>query len=275
MAIDCKAIAKEIKDECRDYLSSLNKSYYLKIIQVAGDDASNAYTRGKKKDCEEIGLNCQHVLLPNNSNFVNVYVEIMQANDDPDCCGIILQLPLPDHLKDDAEKLTNCIYPEKDVDGFLANSPFNPCTPEGILYIMKHQLGNNLAGKTVLIVGRGKLVGKPLAQMLDKENMTIIQANSYTPRAQLAQLMLFVDTVITATGMADTVDAKMGLWLRDETVVIDAGINRDENGKMCGDCNPAIANTHDKITTVPGGVGLMTRAMLMKNCIESIKQMEN
>ena len=152
--------------------------------------------------------------------------------------------------------------------------PFDPCTPAGILYVMKHELCDDLAGKTALIVGRGKLVGRPLARMLDKENMTILQANSHTPRPRLAQLMMFADVVITATGMVDTIDAKMGLWLKDETIVIDAGINRGVDGKMCGDCNPAIANTHRNITTVPGGIGLMTRAILMQNCIKSIKQME-
>ena len=268
--INCKKLAQEIKEQCKgDW-----KPYYLKIIQVEGDEASNAYTKGKRKDCEEIGLGCQHVLLPNHCECYEVADEITVGNYDPNCIGIILQLPLPKHIEPYKQQLISEIMPSKDVDGFLPDSPFDPCTPAGILYIMKDYFKGALAGKTALIVGRGRLVGRPLAKMLDKENMTIIQANSYTPPWKIAHLLREADVAIIATGHLNTINPNMVLELHDDTLVIDAGINCDEDGKMVGDCSPMIYLYHDNITPVPGGVGLMTRAMLMKNCVDAIKLKE-
>ena len=268
--IDVKAMRATLKDELREKIGGDSGNKYLKIIQVAGDPASDAYTKGKKKDCEEIGLKCIHVLLPNDASPSDVMWAIKSGNIDMDCVGMILQLPLPEHLTEFTNDFLDAIVESKDVDGFNINSPFDPCTPAGIVYIMKKYFHNKLAGKTALIVGRGKLVGRPLARMLDKENMTVIQANSHTPRPRLAQLLDVADVVITATGVVDTIDSQMGLWLRDETLVIDAGINRDVNGKMCGDCNPSIYKIHKNITPVPGGVGLMTRAMLLDNTVRAM-----
>ena len=269
--IDCKKIAQEIKDKCKEELKSLHPNLYLKIIQVEGDIASNAYTKGKIKDCEEIGLGCKHILLPNNCSVADVRDEISKGNVDNLCVGIILQLPLPQHLKQHEEHLVNCINPAKDVDGFIEDSSFDPCTPAGIIHVAKQQLGS-LDGKVVTVVGRGKLVGAPLVKLLSKENATIIQCNSHTPKIALNKACAMSDVIVTATGCINTISDDTLYAIRDESVIIDAGINRDENGKMCGDVTPFAYKIHDKITPVPGGVGLITRAMLMKNCVEAAKR---
>lgn len=273
--IDCKKIAQDIKNDCKERLIALKgKDYYLKIIQVEGDMASNAYTKGKKKDCEEVGLGCEHVLLSNDCSAIDVEAEILKGNIDSLCAGIILQLPLPQHLRQYEEHLVNCIDPQKDVDGFIEESPFDPCTPAGIIHIAKEQLGS-LSGKVVTVVGRGKLVGAPLVKLLNKENATIIQCNSRTPRLALNKACAMSDVIVTATGCVNTISNESLYAISDKCVIIDAGINRDENGKMCGDVDPFAYKIHDNITPVPGGVGLLTRAMLMRNCVEATERLEN
>lgn len=272
--IDCKKIAQDIKNDCKERLAALKgKDYYLKIIQVEGDLASNAYTKGKKKDCEEIGLDCFHDLLPNDASIEDVAWAIDRGNKDKNCIGIILQLPLPEHLKNVTDALTMCIEKSKDVDGFNEYSPFDPCTPAGIIHVAKQQLGS-LEGKVVTVIGRGKLVGTPLVKMLNKENATIIQCNSRTPKYALSKALAMSDVIVTATGSINTISEDLIIAVPDRAVVIDAGINRDENGKMCGDVAPFAYKIHDKITPVPGGVGLMTRAMLMHNCVTAAERLE-
>ena len=166
--IDVKAMRADLKEQLREKINGNSDGKYLKIIQVAGDPASDAYTKGKKRDCEEIGLKCVHTLLPNDVSPADVMVAIKNGNLDMDCVGMILQLPLPAHLAEFTNDFLDAIVESKDVDGFNINSPFDPCTPAGIVYIMKKHFGDKLAGKTALIVGRGKLVGKPLAAMLGR-----------------------------------------------------------------------------------------------------------
>lgn len=272
--IDCKKIAQEIKEQCKEELKSLHPNLYLKIIQVEGDLASKAYTKGKIKDCEEIGLGCKHILLPNNCSVADVRDEISKGNVDNLCVGIILQLPLPQHLKQHEEHLVNCINPAKDVDGFIEESSFDPCTPAGIIHIAKEQLGS-LDGKVVMVIGRGKLVGAPLVKLLNKENATIIHCNSHTDKQFINTMGQFVDVIVTATGCINTLhEAIHNSIFLSEPVIIDAGINKDKDGKLCGDCSKGIYQYLDTITPVPGGVGLITRAMLMKNCIEAAKRKE-
>lgn len=269
MKVNCKPFAEAIKQDCRDRLAKLPRKPYLLIIQVAGDAASDAYTKGKKKDCREVGIGCVHELLPNNASLKDVHDVIEWGNRYEDCVGIILQLPLPEHLAPYKDYLLSCIWPNKDVDGFSNKSPFDPCTPAGIIYIIKKWLGvKDLSDKIVLVVGRGKLVGAPIYKLLNKENATIIQANSRTSKKTLRELCDVADIIVTATGKPDTltewhVDGFAGL-------IVDAGITRGEDGKLCGDVNKELyddASVH--ITPVPGGVGLMTRAMLMRNCVDS------
>ncbi len=270
--IDCKKIAQDIKDDCKKRLAKIeNKDYYLKIIQVEGDEASNAYTKGKKKDCEEIGLKCKHVLLPNKSKWYHVDGSIVESGIDDNCIGIILQLPLPTYLKEHESYLLQQIPKHKDVDGFKEDSPFQPCTPKAIMHIIHKEYGS-VDGKVVTVVGRGKLVGRPLIKMLDKENATVICCNSHTTKENLEKILNNSDVVITATGQPNTILKDM--VTNKNIVIIDTGITKDENGKLCGDCDKELYNYMDKITSVPKGVGLVTRAMLMQNCVEAIENIE-
>lgn len=269
--IDCKKLAQEVKDSGKQKLAGITEPYYLKIIQVEGDPASDAYTRGKKKDCVEIGLQYRHVILPKKCDMVDVLLEITKGNIDRHCIGIILQLPLPEHLREYQELFTTTIAKEKDVDGFREDSLFYPCTPLGIIHILHTLKNRNLSGLKCVVVGRGKLVGLPTFQMLNEENATVTLCNSHTPPEVLKRECLYADVVITATGVPNLITKD---YVRPETIVIDAGINRDENGKMCGDCSKDLYGFVENITTVPGGVGLMTRAALMRNCVMAIMEKE-
>lgn len=263
--IDCKSIAEEIKKECREKIKACSPIYhpYLKIIQVEGDEASNSYTKGKKSDCMEVGLGCKHVLLPNNVAACEVLQAIECGNKDNNCVGIILQLPLPKHLEEVKEHLIGYISNDKDVDGFKRNSKFLPCTPAGIIEILNRVTNGRTEGLHCVVVGRGSLVGKPVIQMLEALNATVTMCNSYTPNNKLKELCLTADVIICATGKPKLITEGM---VRADTIVIDAGINRDEDGKLCGDCDKALYEYVENITAVPNGVGLLTRAMLLKNC---------
>jgi methylenetetrahydrofolate dehydrogenase (NADP+)/methenyltetrahydrofolate cyclohydrolase len=247
--IDCKHYADEILDSITGY-------GHLAVISVGEDPASMAYIRGKKRDCERVGIGFSHYPFPDDTNMESVLYTIKLLNDNPDVTGIIVQLPLPDHL--DAEAICNCVAREKDVDGFQMDSPFLPCTPEGVLHILRSELGN-LTGRHAVIIGRGKLVGKPLQKLLLEENMTVSICHSKSRKEDIYSLTINADAVIVAVGKAN----ELGFgFLREDCVVIDCGVNRDENGKLCGDvgyCNS------ERRTPVPGGVGLLTRAMLMKH----------
>lgn len=270
MLVDVKQMALNIKNECKEHLAKLSYSPYLMIVQVEGDAASDSYTKGKRADCAEVGLKCVHKLLPGNSSFGDVYDTITDGNLDEHCIGIILQLPLPKHLVPYQGALIDHIDILKDVDGFRAESPFKPCTPAGIMEIIKHWTGtNDLSDTTVLVIGRGKLVGAPLYDMLNKENATIIQANSHTTRDTLRELCRVADIIVTATGHRNTLDETM-LQPGYAGLIVDAGITRGDDGKLYGDCDKALYYAaRAEITPVPGGVGLMTRAMLIKNCVDS------
>ena len=226
---------------------------------TAGDDpASAAYMRGKENDCKRCGIPFKKFRV---ESQMELMAAISVANATETVGGILVQLPLPEGF--DAEEAIGAIDPEKDVDGFLPNSPFLPCTPEGIVYILERELGN-LAGKDVLLIGKGKLVGKPLIPLLLDRGCTLTIAHSKTEDlGGWLEDTVHWDAVISAVGKPRLVDTMN----TDAEVIIDAGISRDKNGKLCGDCY----NTHgyfsctDKVTPVPGGVGLMTRAMLMKH----------
>lgn len=246
--IDCKKYADEILDSITGY-------GHLAVISVGEDPASMSYIKGKRKDCERVGFGFTHYPLADGVDKMEIIDIINVLNNTPSVTGIIVQLPLPEGY--DAEEITMCVTPEKDVDGFHPNSPFKPCTPEGIVYLMKRELGD-LTGKCATIIGRGKLVGKPLMKMLLHENMTVIVCHSQTKHSDLVRCTNIADATIVAIGKAHSID----LVNKDGAIVIDCGVNRDENGKLCGD---VIYSTSDRITPVPGGVGLLTRAMLMKH----------
>lgn len=253
--IDCKKYADEILEQVKEVPNKKS----LTIITVGDNPASQSYVKGKIKDCECCGIEYNHVKI-RETEFTKceLYNEIEIANRDYNVGGIIVQMPLPKNIH--GEQCMEKIRLDKDVDGFKANSPFEPCTPEGIMYILKKELGD-LTGKKALVVGRGKLVGEPIAKMLLAANCTVTIAHSKTK--DLNNELQNADIIVTAVGKPNTIDLEL-CW--NAEIVIDAGISRDENGKLVGDCCNFNNNIDGlKVTSVPGGVGLMTRAMLMKH----------
>ena len=258
--IDCQKYADEIIEQVKRIP---DKRKGLLILTAGDDPASASYMKGKMKDCERCGIPVEqiHVSTPEELLF-----RISMENSNPFVGGIIVQLPLPEGFNEDVA--VNAVQINKDVDGFKQGSHFLPCTPEGILYVLEKELGD-LTGKTVLLIGKGKLVGKPLIDLLLDRGCTLTIAHSKTKN--LKELLYWTNhnIIITAVGkpLIDLYDVQA-------EVVIDAGIRRDENGKICGDCfnfYPEYRNWL-KVTTVPNGVGLMTRAMLMKHMGEVNKR---
>lgn len=247
--IDCKKYADEI-------LGSISGRGGLAVISVGNDPASMSYIKGKRTDCERVGFEFSHFPFPEDATEEEVLSIIDFCNSYKGYTGVIVQLPLPKHL--DADKICAHITPEKDVDGFLPNSPFKPCTPEGIVYVMKQEFGS-LRGRKAVIIGRGKLVGKPLMQMLLDEDMTVTVCHSKTVRYDLYLLADFADAVIVAIGQPKALGFGC---MQEDALLIDCGVNRDEDGKLCGDVS--YSNT-ERRTPVPNGIGLLTRAMLMKH----------
>ena len=248
--IDCKKYADEILD-------SVKGRGHLAVISIGDDPASQVYIKGKRKDCERVGFKFTHCAFKNGDPEEEIASKIAMLNRDPDVTGIILQLPAP--VSYDADWLTGLITKSKDVDGLRPDNPlFKPCTPEGIIYLLKKELGE-LTGKHAVIIGRGKLVGKPLAKMLLDEDMTVTVCHSKTPMRDIAYLTSEADAIVVATGVPEHFTF---VDLAPTTVVVDCGIHRTIYGNLCGDV--AYADT-DKLTPVPGGVGLLTRAMLIKH----------
>lgn len=253
--IDCKKYAQEILDAVK----AVPNKKKLVILTVGNNPASQSYVKGKIKDCEYCGIPYEHIKIddsPDAGHALNVAIH--NANHDISVGGVIVQLPLPKHL--DEEQYTNNVYASLDVDGFKANSPFKPCTPEGIMYVLRKELGD-LTGKDALVIGRGKLVGEPLAKMLLDANCTVTVAHSKT--TNLWHYLHTSDIIISAVGKPNTVSLE-SCW--NAEVVIDVGVNRDANGKLVGDCYNFEYDeyiTYPRVTPVPNGIGLMTRAMLM------------
>ena len=250
--INCQKYAQEILDEVK---AIPNKKKL--IIFTAGDNpASASYVKGKIKDCEYCGVPYEHIKVQTQDELATLIKRKCMISTTG---GIIIQLPLPDGW--DEEYFTNLVPPILDVDGFVKGSHFKPCTPEGSIYLLKKELGD-LTGKTALVIGRGKLVGEPVAKMLIDANCTVTVAHSKTKDLH-GLLGLYHDIVIAAVGKPKFIDLK---WC-SANIVIDVGVNRNEHGKLCGDCynfDPDDDNDM-KITPVPGGIGLLTRAMLMKH----------
>lgn len=260
--INCKQYAQEILDEVK----AIPNKKKLVIISVGEDEASHRYVRGKIKDAEYCDIPYEHIqIADDNMAALNLLATITENNLDKEVGGIILQLPLPESL--DNIPFWESIAPEKDVDGLTKDSYFKPCTPKGIVHLLEKELGD-LTGKNALVIGRSILVGMPLAEMLLDKDCTVMVAHSKTDRNWLRRRLHDSDIVVSAVGKPEFLDLE-DCW--DAEIVVDVGINRDANGKLCGDCyefdeyeNPTL-----KVTPVPGGVGLLTRAMLMKNVAEA------
>ncbi len=259
MIIDCKSIAQDIKNKIKNIIAEDDYAPILHIYQVGDNPASNAYIRGKLRDCEEVGIEVELVKLPEETTEDGLKDKIQEDYNYENVDGIIVQLPLPKHIN-----LKNIYIPDElDVDGFNSTSKFQPCTPLGVMKIFD-SIGYDLDGKNVLVCGQSDIVGRPLVDMLIKRHCNVISVNS-TGSALKATAIGFgiVNVIISAVGKCDFIST---FDLFDTDVCIDVGINYDENGKQHGDCTDAVYDMKDiKVTPRIGGVGLMTRAMLLYN----------
>jgi methylenetetrahydrofolate dehydrogenase (NADP+)/methenyltetrahydrofolate cyclohydrolase len=271
--IDGKAIAQQIKDECKTKAAELRtqgRGLCLAVVQVGDDPASTVYVRNKKQACEYIGIGSLSHELPAETSEDELLALIDELNNDDRVTGILVQLPLPPHINED--KIIGAIAPQKDVDGFhplsmgnlmIGRPGFLPCTPAGVIELLKRS-GIEIAGKECVVIGRSNIVGKPMAILLLRENGTVTVAHSKTK--DLADVTRRADILIVAIGRARMITED---YVGEGAVVIDVGIHRDENNKLCGDVDFAsVAPRCAAITPVPGGVGPMTIAMLMKNIVE-------
>ena len=259
MIIDCRSIAQDIKDKIKNIIAEDDYAPILHIYQVGDNLASNAYIRGKLRDCEEVGIEAELIKLPEEITEDGLNDKIQEDYNYENVDGIIVQLPLPKHI--DPKNI--CIQDELDVDGFNSTSPFQPCTPLGVMKIFD-SIGYNLDGKNVLVCGQSDIVGRPLVDMLIKRHCNVISVNSTgTPMKDTALEMRMVDVVISAVGKRNFFTPR---GLDRVEVCIDVGINYDKNGKQHGDCADAVYEMENiKVTSRIGGVGIMTRAMLLYN----------
>lgn len=263
--ITCKEYVEIRKKELRDWVARFARAPKLCVIQIGENPASNSYIKGKRKDCEEIGIEFEHIHIKDYENIREgkllwlIYQTCHNANVD----GVIVQLPIPD--KYDVKLIQGIIDKSKDVDGFRVDSYFTPCTPKGI---MDYLDANNieLAGKVCTVIGRSEIVGKPLVNLLIDRGATVISCNSKTPNIE--KYTSSTDIVISAIGKANYFDEHYFLWCGDQ-ILIDVGINRDENGKLCGDIAKEVKEEALLATPVPNGVGLLTRLALMENTIKA------
>ena len=273
--IDGKKISQEIKGELRQTVAELKaqgKEGALAVIQVGSDPASSVYVRNKKRACEYIGIRSESYELPEQTSEDELLALIDRLNRDPKINGILCQLPVPAHM--DEDKIIRAIDPAKDVDGFHAQNVgalvigqqgFVSCTPAGIIQLLKRS-GVETAGKNCVIVGRSNIVGKPMALLMLRENATVTVCHSKTKN--LPEICRQADILIVAIGRPKMITAE---YVKEGAVVIDVGIHRQEDGKLCGDVDfDQVEPIAGAITPVPGGVGPMTIAMLMNNCVEAM-----
>lgn len=274
--IDGKLISTQIKDELKkevEELKAQGKEGALAVIQVGNDPASSVYVRNKKRACEYIGIQSVSYELDENITEDELLNIINKLNEDVSIKGILCQLPLPKHI--DEDKVIDAISPEKDVDGFspqsvgalvIGKKGFLPCTPAGIVQLLKRS-NIDIEGKNCVVVGRSNIVGKPMSLLMLRENATVTVCHSKTK--DLQEVCKRADILIVAIGKPMFID---DTYVKDGAVVIDVGIHRDENNNLCGDVNfEAASQKASYITPVPGGVGPMTIAMLMSNCVQAIK----
>ncbi len=257
----CKTIAQDIKNKIKNIIAEADYAPVLYIYQVGDNHASNAYIRGKLRDCEEVGIEAKLIKLSENiteDELNNKILEDYNYNWE-DMDGIIVQLPLPKHIN----PKNICIPDAVDVDGFNSTSPFQPCTPLGVMKIFD-SIGYNLDGKNVLVCGQSDIVGRPLVDMLIKRHCNVISVNSTGSTMKAIALEFeIVDVIISAVGKRNFL---IPFDIDRVKVCIDVGINYDENGKQHGDCSDDVYDMKDiKVTPRIGGVGLMTRAMLLYN----------
>lgn len=266
--IDCKSIAVKIKEELKPLVTE-NKQ--LAIIQVGEDPASNIYVKNKLKDAEELGVTAHYYQFLESSTNGDILTKINELNANDKIKGIIIQLPLPEHLN--TELLTNAVADEKDIDGFKVTSKYTPCTPKGIMTILD-SLNIDLAGKSAVIIGKGKTVGKPLINLLLDRGVTVTVCHSKTNHADLQRAVYYSDIVVSAVGKAGLITKDMIVNAAGQVpkgierkIIIDVGISRDENGKQIGDVALDVRDVINNITGYTNAVGLMTRTMIFDNLL--------
>ena len=274
--IDGKIVSAKVKDEVKEGVGALAaKGIHgtLAVIQVGDDPASSIYVRNKARACEYVGLGS--VVYHEDASMTEeaLLEKIDGLNRDPEIIGILVQLPLPDHMNE--IRITEAIDPAKDVDGFhptnvgalsIGRDCMLPCTPAGVIRLL-HEYGIDADGKHCVVIGRSNIVGKPMGMLMLRENATVTMAHSHTK--DLPALCRTADILIAAVGITGFVTKE---FVKEGAVVIDVGINRDENNKLHGDVAfDEVKDIASAITPVPGGVGMMTIAMLMQNCLTALK----
>ncbi len=275
--IDGKIISAAVKAQVREETEALKQQGItpgLAVIIVGEDPASKVYVANKEKACEQMGFASFKYALPETTTQEELLALVKELNENPNVHGILCQLPLPKHLNE--ELVINTIIPEKDVDAFhpqnvgkimIGNYDFLPCTPAGVMEMLAYE-NIDITGKECVVIGRSNIVGKPMSMLLLHKNGTVTVCHSRTKN--LAEVCKRADILVAAVGIANFVTADM---VKEGAVVIDVGINRLENGKLCGDVNFAeVEPKASYITPVPGGVGPMTIATLMKNTLTAAKK---
>ena len=274
--IDGKKISNEIKDELKEEIIRLNKEgikVKLVVVLVGDNSASEVYVRNKQKACEYVGIESETYNLPESSSQSELLELVNKLNNDKEVSGILVQLPLPKHIDEDF--IIKTISPLKDVDGFhpenvgklsIGQKGYVSCTPSGVIELLK-RYNIDIEGQNCVIIGRSNIVGKPMAMLLLRENATVTICHSKTK--DLKEFTQKADILIAAIGRAKFITAD---YVKEDAIVIDVGMNRDEEGKLCGDVD--FEDVKDKvkaITPVPGGVGPMTIAALLRNVVDSVK----
>ena len=276
--LDGKKVSQRVKDELKDKVAKLKNNGInpgLAVIIVGNDSASRVYVNNKKKACEYIGIRSEEYALPQETTEEELLALVDKLNKKDDIHGILCQLPLPKHINE--EKILYAIDPRKDVDAFhpvnvgkimIGDFDFLPCTPAGVMDLIEES-GIDLTGKECVVIGRSNIVGKPQAMLLLHKNATVTICHSKT--RDLKEVCKRADVLVVAVGRAKMVDES---YIKDGAVVIDVGMDRDENGKLCGDVDfDSACKKAGYITPVPGGVGPMTIATLMRNAVTAaIKQ---
>lgn len=272
--IDGKAISARIKDELKEEVArkkAEGKQITLAVIQVGNDPASTVYVGNKKKACAYIGIDSVSYELPEETSQDELLALIDKLNEDPKITGILVQLPVPDHIDEDT--IIRRISPKKDVDGFhpmsvgalcIGEKGFVSCTPAGVIKLLEYS-GIEIAGKECVVIGRSNIVGKPMALLLLRENGTVTVCHSKTK--DLKEVCKRADILVVAIGRPKMINEE---YIKDGAVVIDVGIHRMDNGRLCGDVDfDRVVDKCSAITPVPGGVGPMTIAMLMYNVVNA------
>lgn len=275
--IDGKKLAKEIQEKVTRAVAELvkeGKKPGLAVVLVGDNQASRTYVRNKQKRTEEAGMKSVLIELPENVTEEKLLSVVEELNEDKTIHGILVQLPLPEHISE--EKVIDTISYDKDVDGFhpvnvgnlfIGKDSFVPCTPAGIIELIK-STGTQIEGKRAVVIGRSNIVGKPVAQLLLNENATVTIAHSRTK--DLPQVAKEADILVVATGLAKFVKKD---YIKPGAIVIDVGMDRDENNKLCGDVDfDDVVEEAGFITPVPGGVGPMTITMLLANTLKAAKR---